>query len=89
VSRALAAAAALCGVQSEKRSRRPSSWMRADQCDVSWIRPFVRQVSRNGSFPKANIGLWKVAKIFHFLATFKVHPWIDVTIHERLPQRLD
>jgi hypothetical protein len=27
-----------------------------------------------------------VAKIFHFLATFKVHPWIDLTAHEPAPK---
>jgi len=32
--------------------------------------------------PKANIRLWKVAKIFHFLATFQVHPWTVLTFNE-------
>src|SRR5690349_19886490 len=32
--------------------------------------------------PKANIGLWKVAKITNFLATFKVHPWTSLTFHK-------
>ena len=43
----------------------------------------------NGSLPRANIGLWKVAKISYFLATFKVHPWIDLTFHEPLPQMIE
>jgi hypothetical protein len=48
----------------------------------------VRSVE-NGDLPKANIGLWKVAKIFHFLATFQVHPRIDLTFHDPVAQRID
>jgi hypothetical protein len=47
------------------------------------------RLAEDGGLPKANIGLWKVAKIPHFLATFKVHPWIDLTFHEPAPQRID
>jgi hypothetical protein len=28
-----------------------------------------------------------VAKIFHFLATFQVHPWTDLTSHEPVRQK--
>ena len=36
-----------------------------------------------------NIGLWKVAKIFHFLATFQVHPWTSLTFPELVPQIIE
>ena len=47
------------------------------------------RLTENGGLPKTNIGLWKVAKISHFLATFKVHLWIDLTFHEPMLQRID
>jgi hypothetical protein len=37
----------------------------------------------------ADIVLWKVAKITDFLVTFQVHPWIDLTFHEPVTQRID
>jgi hypothetical protein len=36
-----------------------------------------------------DIGFWKVAKIFHFLATFQVHPWTILTFHEPVPQMIE
>jgi hypothetical protein len=30
-----------------------------------------------------------VAKIFHFLATFSVHPWTFLTFHEPMPKMID
>ena len=35
------------------------------------------------------IGLWKVAKIVHFLATFQVHPCAVLTFHESVAQMLE
>jgi Thoeris protein ThsB, TIR-like domain len=48
-----------------------------------------KQHCLDGGLPKANIRLWKVAKIFHFLATFQVHPWTILTFHEPVPRRID
>jgi hypothetical protein len=47
------------------------------------------RLAEDGGLPKANIRLWKVAKIFHFLATFQVHPWTILTFHEPVPRRVD
>ncbi len=41
------------------------------------------------ALPESDIRFWKVAKISYFLATFKVHPWIDLTFHEPAPQGID
>jgi hypothetical protein len=43
----------------------------------------------NCSLPETDIGFWKVAKIFHFLATFFVHPWTVLTFHEPVPQMIE
>jgi hypothetical protein len=43
----------------------------------------------NGALPEPDIGFWKVAKIFHFLATFQVHPWTILTFHEPVPQMIE
>jgi hypothetical protein len=32
------------------------------------------RLTENGFLPESDIGLWKVAKILHFLATFLIHP---------------
>ena len=32
------------------------------------------RLTENGFLPKSDIGLWKVAKILDFLATFLIHP---------------
>jgi hypothetical protein len=37
----------------------------------------------------ADIGFWKVAKIFHFLATFQVHPWTVLTFYEPMLQLIE
>ena len=47
------------------------------------------RLPENSALPEPNIGLWKVAKIFHFLATFQVHPWTVVTFHELVPQMIE
>ena len=39
--------------------------------------------------PEANIVFGKWQKIFHFLATFQVHPWTVLTFHEPVPRRID
>jgi hypothetical protein len=70
MSLAFAAAAALFGVPSGKNCRFPWNWTRA-------YHSFVRC-----RLPESDIGLRKVAKIFHFLATFLVHPWTVLTFHE-------
>jgi hypothetical protein len=36
-------------------------------------RPRYR-LTENGFLPKSDIGLWKVAKVLDFLATFLIHP---------------
>ena len=43
----------------------------------------------NGALPESDIGFWKVAKIFHFLATFQVHPWPSLTFHEPVAQMIE
>ena len=45
--------------------------------------------AKEAILPKANIGFGKVAKIFHFLATFQVHPWTVVTFRELVPQMIE
>ncbi len=47
------------------------------------------RLAKDGGLPKANIGLWKVAKIFHFLATFQVHPWTVLTFHDPVLQMME
>jgi hypothetical protein len=47
------------------------------------------RLSKNGPLPEADIGLWKVAKIFHFLATFQVHPCAVLTFHEPVAQMIE
>jgi hypothetical protein len=47
------------------------------------------RLTEDGGLPKANIRLWKAAKIFHFLATFQVHPWTILTFHEPMILRID
>jgi hypothetical protein len=46
------------------------------------------RLPENGALPESDIGFWKVAKIFHFLATFFVHPWTLLTFHEPVPQMI-
>jgi hypothetical protein len=38
---------------------------------------------------ESGIVLWRVAKIADLLATFQVHPWIDLSFHEPVTQRID
>ena len=45
-------------------------------------------LAEHGGLPKANVRPWKVAKIFHFLATFEVHPCIDLAFYEPVPRRV-
>jgi hypothetical protein len=47
------------------------------------------RLAEDGGLPKANIRLWKVAKIFHFLATFQVHPWTVLTFHDPVLQMME
>jgi hypothetical protein len=47
------------------------------------------RLPENGALPEPNIGFWKVAKIFHFLATFQVHPWTILTFRELVPQTIE
>jgi len=49
---------------------------------------YVR-LRENGALAETHIGFWKVAKIFHFLATFLVHPWTVLTLHEPVPQMIE
>ena len=44
------------------------------------------RLAEDGGLPKANIRLWKVAKILHFLATFQVHPWPVLTFYDPVLQ---
>ena len=46
------------------------------------------RMSKNGPLPEADIGLWKVAKIVHFLAIFQVHPCSVLTFHEPVAQMI-
>jgi hypothetical protein len=60
------------------------SWTKCQALTIDNVR-----LVENGGLQKGNIGLWKVAKIFHFLATFQVHPRIDLTFHDPVAQRID
>ena len=46
---------------------------------------YAARLPENCASPETDIDFWKVAKIFHFLATFKVHPWTVLTSHEPMP----
>jgi hypothetical protein len=37
----------------------------------------------------SGIVLWKVAKVTDFLATFRVHPWTDLTSHAPVRQKTE
>jgi hypothetical protein len=81
-----------CLVKRPRRKRLTQSFVR------HLHRPDFRQealaasrvaLKENSALPEPNFGLWKVAKIFHSLGTFQVHPWTVVTIHELVPQMIE
>jgi hypothetical protein len=47
------------------------------------------RLPENGALAETDIGFWEVAKIFHFLATFLVHAWTVLTLHEPVPQVIE
>jgi thiosulfate reductase cytochrome b subunit len=45
--------------------------------------------AENGFMQKSYVGFWQVAKILHFLASFRVHPWTFLTFHEPMRKMID